>query len=233
MSVYPEGDRRRAQTKPSKSAHSSVRSPQPFGLGGNRASHRPGIRDVIHQNFHRPGPAAKLLQRLEHLRLHCQAGFGVAIEHPLDSIKRGVIDAIDEGYVEVLAGGNVVDRDHFRHFQEVKRDKMGVLQESPALVEGEDRDGPLDPEDLCHLLFRDSADVPQPFPQAAAAQVFLCFQRLLELLIIHKTAREHEQPERNSMRLGRWRRRPGQELPDGGNEGLTEAIGAAIPAPIE
>ena len=108
---------------------------------------------------------------------------------------------------------------------------MGALQKPPALVERKDRDGPLQTENLGHLLFGDGADVPQPFPHAPAARIFLRFQSLFELLIIHQTARKHQQSEGNTVSLGRRLRRSGKELPDSGSEGLFKALGAAIPVP--
>ena len=80
---------------------------------------------------------------------------------------------------------------------------MGALQKPPALVEGKDRDGPLQTENLGHLLFADGSHVPQPFPHAPAARIFLRFQSPFELLIIDETARKHQQSKGNPVSLGR------------------------------
>ena len=110
-----------------KSAHSNVRGTQPRDMGQNRACHLPGVRDIVHQNFHRARPAAKLIQRLNDVRLHRQARFGVTIQHLLKGIERRIVNAIDERHVEMLAGGNVVYRDHFRHFQKRTPETAGFL----------------------------------------------------------------------------------------------------------
>jgi hypothetical protein len=90
-------------------------------VAGSDARH---FGQVVHgSEFH----VARVRELAHGVKLTCDtfasgnAGLGAASQNFFDSVESAVIDAFSEGHVESVGGGNAVEREHLKGFEDGKR----------------------------------------------------------------------------------------------------------------
>ena len=91
----------------------------------------------------------------------CNAGLGTASENFFDGVESAVIDAFSEGEVEGVGGGNVVEREHLKGFEDGKRN-VAERMDSGGIEGSCDGASPLQSEGGGDFLFGGKAKFLDP-----------------------------------------------------------------------
>src|SRR5579863_10343712 len=160
-------------------------------VAAGNLGHRSRVAPAFKKQISGAGFVSHAFQLPIHNAAADQTGLGAAIQHLLNSVKRGVIYAIAESHAESASGGHELYRQHAEALEQPVGQKAltaGIARRFP----GKHGTSPLQSERGSDLLFGDKSQLRQPLPDALVGAALLGFESRSQLLTGKLPAGKHE-----------------------------------------
>jgi len=183
-----------------------------YGVAADDTSHFGGIVNGIESGVESGVGAAKVAEELAHGRFGGDTGDSAAMEHALDGVERGEVEAIAKGEMHSTPVLGDVRGHRTGGFEERERNEIAVREMERLALEGKNGTSPLLAECTGELLIDDDVHLAKPLAETAVTRSALAAKRFAQLVIRDNAAIDEQQADWDAVGSGTFQSKAGKEI---------------------